>query len=151
MFKAVNQFCNSCVICIQHLAKKGEKEMKPDYILSIPRERLYIDITHYQSPYEKLCISLFKARDHFSKYLFSFALKTKEAEKIKKCLEKIFEIMIPQFIHSDHGREFQNKMMMSIIWILVIMCAKSQKKEDAQKRQGLMRAKAGSGITGPKM
>ena len=52
-----------------------------------------------------------KQSSHFSKFLFSFCLENRDTTSIKNCLTKIFQDYKPKFVHSDHGREFDNRIV----------------------------------------
>ena len=55
---------------------------------------------------------IFTNIDIFSKYAWSFPLKTKTVKEIKSCFQKIFKERKPSYIWSDHESEFFSKEML---------------------------------------
>ncbi|KAG0441836.1 Gag-Pol polyprotein, partial [Dictyocoela muelleri] len=70
-----------------------------------------IDLRHYSkqnSGYKWLLVGL----DSFSKFAWTFALKTKTADEVVKSIEIVFLTFKPPLIlHTDNGREFVNQKM----------------------------------------
>ena len=61
--------------------------------------------------------------DHFSKYSWMFALKTKQTEEVAVTLTNLFWLFgFPSILHSDNGKEFKSKTMSEL-------CRKHQIKQ----------------------
>ena len=90
--------------------KFERKKVVINYIDEIHRCDL-IDMTKY-SRMNKGYKYIFTNIDIFSKYVWSFPLKTKTIKEIKPCFQKIFKERKPKFIWSDQESSFFSKEML---------------------------------------
>ena len=73
-----------------------------------------VDMTRY-SRMNKGYKYIFTNIDIFSKYVWSFPLKTKTVKEVKPCFQKIFTERKPKFIRSDQEISFFSREMQNIL------------------------------------
>ena len=109
---------NLCNVCIQNNAVFYKREPCKQIIMSKPKDRYLMDITYI--PIELIENNEYKYNlnviDHFSKFLFSFLLKNKNAKSIVSNLETCFKkYENPKQIGCDNGSEFNNSAVKSLL------------------------------------
>jgi len=105
----INKFINLCIVCqarIPGWIKKGNTPIKN----KTPREMLVIDTMEIHQLLVKLTGNVYKyllnGIDHYSKFGFSFFLKSKESKEVASNLNKIFEVYHPLKFLSDKWTKF---------------------------------------------
>lgn len=61
-------------------------------------------------------------KDHFSKYSWCYALRSKEAEGVaEKLLQQFYQFGVPRILQSDNGKEFVAKVI-KVLFFLTLHC-----------------------------
>ena len=105
---------NNCPVCAAHEPIK-KKPVEP--ILTTRRgELVMFDLTEYYVPDSEGYVWILTVVDHFTKYLWSHAFKSKSAKPIAQYLYGIFtsNITMPERWHADNGGEFKNYHMEAV-------------------------------------
>ena len=105
---------NNCAVCAAHEPIK-KKPVEP--ILTTRRgELVMFDLTEYYVPDSEGYVWILTVVDHFTKYLWAHAFKSKEAKPIAQYLYGIFtsNITMPERWHADNGGEFKNYHMEAV-------------------------------------
>jgi hypothetical protein len=87
-----------------------------------PLERLHMDITGMLPTSPRGNVYIFVVKDHLTKFVWLFPLKSKRAEDIAEVLvEKLFcTFGMPQNLFSDKGTEFVNRLIAKISLLLQV-------------------------------
>lgn len=112
----IQSVIKNCISCQTQNPLMTVTDIKP---IKVTRkfERFQLDLVNleeYKESNEGFCYIL-NVIDCFSKYLWSFPLKSKKAENINSALQNIFLRFGPPFcLHSDNGKEFKNQLISSL-------------------------------------
>lgn len=115
MSRDIKAYISNCEVC--KLVKPPNKTLRPpmgrQIITERPFQRIYMDLL---GPYPRTKMgnsSVFVAIDHFTKYIFLKPLKKATSSAIIKFLEEsvFHQFGVPQFIHSDNGKQFVSSQM----------------------------------------
>lgn len=111
----IKNLISNCEVCkaVKHPNRILRPPMGKAMVTERPFQRIYMDLL---GPYPRTKLGncmVFVAIDHFTKYIFLKPLKRATSGLIIKFLEEsIFhQFGVPQFIHSDNGKQFVSTLM----------------------------------------
>ena len=109
MCHQANMFCRSCVLC-QRRSRPTPSRRAPliTETASHPFERVALDITEMplSSDGNKYALVVM---DYFSKYVRIYPMKNQKAVTVSECLmDWVYELGVPERIHSDQGPQFES-------------------------------------------
>ena len=101
--KIINSFLPTCVSC--QVPKPDKAHVIPNVIVSIDfMTRLQIDVVDMRIRTDGNLKWILNCPDHFTKYVWAFALPTKEAEEVATNLLNLFcQFGPPKILQSDNG------------------------------------------------
>jgi hypothetical protein len=105
-FHVIDIFLQCCASCA--VRKSCKQPVVPTAIVSVGfLTRLQIDLIDFRTRPDNDFQWILHCRDHYSKYSWAHALKSKEAEPIANYLSSLFYQFGPcKILQSDNGREF---------------------------------------------
>lgn len=116
--KIIDSFLPTCVSC--QVRKPVKAHIIPNAIVSIGfLTRLQIDLIDMRTRPDGDLKWILHCRDHFTKYSWAFALKSKEAQEVAKNLVNLFyQFGPPKILQSDNGKEFTAQVIkdLKILW-----------------------------------
>lgn len=109
----VREVCSECVVCSLAQPLKT-KEKHKNITAARPFERLIIDLIDMRCYADSNCNMswILTGIDVYSKFAFTFPLKTKTAKEVTDNLMKMFFLFgYPAILQSDNGKEFTNSIL----------------------------------------
>lgn len=129
MGKNIKEYIAKCETC--KIVKPANRILRPPMGQQVrtnrPFQRLYMDLL---GPYPRTKSGnnmVFVAIDHFSKYIFLKPLKKATSQAIIQYIESdIFhKFGVPQYVHSDNGKQFVSHQMSEVLKSYGIMHVKT--------------------------
>ena len=75
-----------------------------------PKERFQADTTKLPDKFSNDIHYLLNVKDHFSRFAWSYPLKSLKAKEVANCLEKLFKFdEIPKLFQTDNGTDFKGE------------------------------------------
>ena len=111
MCKDAKDFCNECVLC-QRRHRPSPKKRAPmiTEATSRPFKRIAIDITEMPTSASGNKCALV-VMDYFSKYVKIYPMPDQKTETVLEALfDRVYELGVPERLHSDQGRQFESDM-----------------------------------------
>lgn len=115
----VESYCRSCVRCIQRKTLPGRAAPMGHLQSQGPMELVYIDFLCLE-PVLSGRSNVLVVTDHFTQYAQALPTRDQQASAVAKTLvEKFFvHYRLPQCLHSDQGRDFENKLVCRLCELL---------------------------------
>ena len=115
IYEDVKEYIKNCPICQQIHKNVGRKPQIKQIITKGPRERYVVDLVDINEEIndnKKLYKYILNIIDHYSKLVGSYLLKHKSAnEVLVKINDFIGHYGTPKILQTDHGKEFDNKLL----------------------------------------
>ena len=115
IYEDVKEYIKRCPICQQIHKNVGRKPQIKQIITKGPRERFVVDLVDINEEIndnKKLFKYILNIIDHYSKLVGSYLLKNKSAnEVLLKINDFIGHYGTPKILQTDHGKEFDNKIL----------------------------------------
>ena len=116
MSQDILEWCQACEGCQKTKpgAKGGRTELRQEHVVYRPMHRVAIDLITFRYPTERGNRVILSVVDYASRWIELFALKDKTAESVESTIydEYLTRYGAPLVMHSDQGREFDNKLML---------------------------------------
>ena len=111
MCKDAKDFCNECVLCQRsHWPSPKKRAPMITEATSRPFERIAIDITEIPTSASGNKCALV-VMDYFSKYVKIYPMPDQKTETVLEALlDCVYELGVPERLHSDQGRQFESDM-----------------------------------------
>ena len=116
MSQDILDWCKACESCqkIKPGVKGGRTVLRQDRVVYRPMHRVAIDLITFRYATDRGNRVILSVVDYASRWIELFALKDKTAETVESVIydEYLTRYGAPLVMHSDQGREFDNKLMM---------------------------------------
>jgi len=116
MSQDILEWCQACEGCQKTKpgAKGGRTGLRQDKVVYRPMHRVAIDLITFRYPTDRGNRVILSVVDYASRWIELFALPDKTAESVEGVIydEYLTRYGAPLVMHSDQGREFDNKLML---------------------------------------
>ena len=113
--EVVINYLKSCTTCAERRPIPKTPAGKPIYAMG-PLERIQIDLIDMRSISDGQLKWILQAKDHFSKFIWTKSLETKECRLVAKFVGELFySIGPPKILQSDNGGEFKGHELIDLL------------------------------------
>ena len=115
MYRDVKNYCEECILC-QRRRRPNPKKRAPmvTEVMSRPFERIAIDITEMPHSLKGNKCALV-IMDYFTKFVRIYPMPDQKTETVLEALlDWVYDLGVPERLHSDQGRQFESDLFQTM-------------------------------------